>query len=349
MRIESVELIDEEVDVYDIEVEDDHSFIVKNIVLHNSAKCRALDGKIFDLNKQPIGHSTYMVPANGPPLHWNCYDKSTEAYTEEGWKLFERLDGTEKILSFNPNNISEKEFIAPIKNIKYHYSGDMIYFHSNNFSLSVTPDHNTVVKYSKIEGGVEYKFIPAKQLVERENVIFRGLEIHCTGEIIKLKIRGKRINHDVAIMYQCKRFTERTEKLKTEIIKYNDLVHCVELPKWHTLLVRHNGKVTWSGNCRSILIPILKSREELLDSSISKSVKDSLEEQTPSKRAAMNGQVAGNTTYDAWLNKQTEQMQKEILGAKKYEFWKRNSLTMSDMVDQTGNPLTLKELTDKWG
>jgi hypothetical protein len=34
-----------------------------------------------------------------------------------------------------------------------------------------------------------------------------------------------------------------------EAILYDDMVYCVELPKWHTLWVRRNGKTAWCGNC----------------------------------------------------------------------------------------------------
>ena len=38
-------------------------------------------------------------------------------------------------------------------------------------------------------------------------------------------------------------------------IFYNDYVYCVEVKKYNTLLVRRNGKICWSGNCRSTTVP----------------------------------------------------------------------------------------------
>ena len=38
-------------------------------------------------------------------------------------------------------------------------------------------------------------------------------------------------------------------------VEYNDYVYCVEVPKYHTLLVRRNGKICWSGNCRTVTAP----------------------------------------------------------------------------------------------
>jgi hypothetical protein len=96
--------------------------------------------------------------------------------------------------------------------------------------------------------------------------------------------------------------------------------------------------------CRSVLMPILKSRSD-----VSEEMDEILKEQTNSQREAMNGNVPANTTYDDWLKKQSVELQKEILGLKKYEIWKKNKLTMADLVDQTANPLTIKELISKWG
>lgn len=33
-------------------------------------------------------------------------------------------------------------------------------------------------------------------------------------------------------------------------IHYTDMVYCVELPKYHTLWIKRNGKTSWNGNCR---------------------------------------------------------------------------------------------------
>ncbi|MCO6427259.1 hypothetical protein [Nitrosomonas communis] len=63
VRVESVEIInlDDPIDVYDIEVELDHSFSIHGIVAHNSNLCRSLDSKIFPVGKAPM-----------PPYHHLC-------------------------------------------------------------------------------------------------------------------------------------------------------------------------------------------------------------------------------------------------------------------------------------
>ncbi len=54
-------------------------------------------------------------------------------------------------------------------------------------------------------------------------------------------------NHDIYVVRQCSKLT--ASKVYKKSISYNDMVYDVELPKWHVLLVRRNGKVVWSGNC----------------------------------------------------------------------------------------------------
>ena len=43
--------------------------------------------------------------------------------------------------------------------------------------------------------------------------------------------------------------------LKIEDKEYKGMVYDVELPKWHVLFVRRNGRTAWSGNCRCFFLP----------------------------------------------------------------------------------------------
>jgi hypothetical protein len=47
----------------------------------------------------------------------------------------------------------------------------------------------------------------------------------------------------------------RHRGIQLEKIYYNDFVYDVELPKYHVLFVRRNGKTAWSGNCKHRLLP----------------------------------------------------------------------------------------------
>lgn len=88
-------------------------------------------------------------------------------------------------------------------------------------------------------------------------------------------------------------------------------------------------------NCRSTLRLITKSWRELgFD-----------EKELPeSTRASMDGQVKDNIDYEAWLKSKSAKEQEQVLGKGKAELWRNGTITFRDMLDQSGRPLTLKEL-----
>lgn len=112
------------------------------------------------------------------------------------------------------------------------------------------------------------------------------------------------------------------------------------------------GPPPWHFNCRSTLIPIVKSFAQLAGprSKLSRSAIADLEKKIPAAtQSSMDGQVAGNLTYETWLKTKPLDFQKEVLGAGRWELWNAGKVTMQDLVDQTGNPLTLAELLSKSG
>ena len=71
-------------------------------------------------------------------------------------------------------------------------------------------------------------------------------------------------NHDIWVVSECNGQTSILDPktgIKKSIVDYGRMTYCVELPEWHTLLVRRNGKVTWCGNCRCTFLPVLKDPE----------------------------------------------------------------------------------------
>jgi hypothetical protein len=76
-----------------------------------------------------------------------------------------------------------------------------------------------------------------------------------------LKNKGKEVQHrngkyignyDIWMIKMCYAQISQicATGIKKEIIDYNDITYCVQLPKNHTVWVRRNGKTTWSGNCK---------------------------------------------------------------------------------------------------
>ena len=67
------------------------------------------------------------------------------------------------------------------------------------------------------------------------------------GEMVKFKNGEYKIKQNTWRIRRCNSLTACI--IKRELVQYDDYVYDVELPKWHVLLVRRNGKIVWSGNC----------------------------------------------------------------------------------------------------
>ncbi|MEJ8571254.1 minor capsid protein [Microbaculum marinum] len=88
-------------------------------------------------------------------------------------------------------------------------------------------------------------------------------------------------------------------------------------------------------NCRSTIVPVTKSFRELgID----------IDEVPPGTRASMNGQVAQQTTYPAWLRNQPREVVEEALGPTKAKLFLDGKLPIDRFVDPTGHAYTLDEL-----
>jgi len=93
MMVTSVEEIEGEFEVFDITVEEDHSFIVSGAILHNSHECRARDGEVLPLDSTDL-----------PPWHHRCRTVFTAvlddrfSFLEEGATRAARDPETGKIV-----------------------------------------------------------------------------------------------------------------------------------------------------------------------------------------------------------------------------------------------------------
>ena len=88
-------------------------------------------------------------------------------------------------------------------------------------------------------------------------------------------------------------------------------------------------------NCRSIYMPILKSFKE---------IGADFPEMPKSTRSSMDGQVPEETTFKDFLEKKGKAFQDEVLGKGKAQLWRDGKITLQQLLDQSGNPVTLKEL-----
>lgn len=103
------------------------------------------------------------------------------------------------------------------------------------------------------------------------------------------------------------------------------------------------GYPPWHWNCRSTLVPLLKSAAEMMNA-VGPRKADRLAELPESTQSSMDGQVAASLTYEGWLKTKSETFQRGVLGAGKWQLWKDGALTLSELIDQSGRPLSLEQL-----
>lgn len=100
----------------------------------------------------------------------------------------------------------------------------------------------------------------------------------------------------------------------------------------------YNGGTPRHFNCRSIEVPITKSFAEL-------GLKN-VPEPPVSTRASSEGQIAANTTFKSFLERRGEAYQNRMLGEGRADMWRDGKITLRDLVDGNGRPLTLAELQE---
>lgn len=93
------------------------------------------------------------------------------------------------------------------------------------------------------------------------------------------------------------------------------------------------GAAHW--NCRSASVPEYKSWRDL---------GIPIDDIPPESRASMDGVVPGGTTYAEWLRGKGEAFQNEVLGKGKAELWRDGRISLRDLTNDLGRPLTLEQL-----
>lgn len=100
-----------------------------------------------------------------------------------------------------------------------------------------------------------------------------------------------------------------------------------------------NGGPPRHWNCRSGIVPVTKTFKELgIDAPEFKNT----------TRASTDGPVPGSTTFEDFLQRKGRAFQEKVLGKGRAELWRKKVITLPQLLDLKGNPLTLAELKAKY-
>lgn len=111
-------------------------------------------------HESPLEHCSFTFAIEG--ISRACYDKDTEVYTDQGWKYFKNLNGSEKILSRNQDGTSI--FEKPLNYIRYHFKGQMHKYKSQNIDLCITPNHKIFMKKYDTRTEQQYELIASEDI-----------------------------------------------------------------------------------------------------------------------------------------------------------------------------------------
>jgi thymidylate synthase (FAD) len=101
-----------------------------------------------------------------------CYDDATEVLTDEGWKPWPEVTGTERFLTLGADDRIEWQRAQRV--IHKPYSGPMVRVRMAHADLLVTPDHNMLASRRTREGFDSWSLVPASQLLEAAHRIKLG-------------------------------------------------------------------------------------------------------------------------------------------------------------------------------
>ena len=100
------------------------------------------------------------------------------------------------------------------------------------------------------------------------------------------------------------------------------------------------GAPPWHFRCRTILAPIFNPVSEM--TGLSDARRERLQGVGAGRR--LDGKPADGIEFGDWFGRQSEAAQRDMLGKVKFGLWKRGRIGFPDLIDQSGNSLTIGEL-----
>ncbi len=220
--------------VYDLTVDEAHTFLANGFVVHNTAaavKDEFGEGRwtleagalvLADMGLAAIDELDKMEDQDRSAMHEamesQCYDDQTEILTENGWKLFSALDQTEKVATLSSGG--DIEYQPPINYFHSDYSGWIYKINGQGVDLAVTPNHNVL-------------------LVSED------------GRPVLERMDRVRLDQPLRFVIAPGKGVAELDATSVRKERYEGSVHCVEVPN-HVLLVRRKGVPLFCGNSISV-------------------------------------------------------------------------------------------------
>lgn len=85
-----------------------------------------------------------------------CHDDQTDVLTDQGWKRFADLDGSERLLTMDAQT-HEAYYDKPVKLVSKPYSGPMHYYSAKGLNYAVTPDHTMLYAQRKSQHPLSWR------------------------------------------------------------------------------------------------------------------------------------------------------------------------------------------------
>lgn len=136
---------------------------------------KADDGQILAFGRKPPSgeqgkhafqgiHRRYVLVI----LDECCHDDQTEVMTENGWKLFSELSGSERLLTMDPVT-HEARYRLPDRIIDKSYKGKMFLYQAKGADFCVTPDHDMYVHGMNGGARTSWGNVPMEEMATRHN------------------------------------------------------------------------------------------------------------------------------------------------------------------------------------
>lgn len=215
--------------------------------------------------------------------------------------------------------------------------------------------------------------LEADRLNRISNTVRRGFLLGDTNEQIARKVRGhaNRGYQDGALQMSRSNAASITKtavghlaatarnsfaEANDDLIKGKQWLSTLDNRTTHICIIRDRLKYTLDNKPIGHKIPYLTGPGKIhfccraTETFILKSAKElgfNVRDLTPSQRASMDGQVAGDTTYQQWFGRQSFERQKQIVGEKRAKLIRDGGMNIDEFYTDKGEWLTLAQLRER--